>query len=316
MLPPPDIFDPARIAPDTKAINAAILKKLSEAPDQWAFPPAVIRERRARGLGPFPLAPKSENAQTITIEGPRGPITLRIIAPAAPKGVYLHIHGGGWVLGAADQQDPRLEQIAARAGLACVSVEYRLAPEHPYPAANDDCEQAALWLVREGQRLFGTDRYVIGGESAGAHLSVVTMLRLRDRHRLMPFLGANLIAGCYDLALTPSVRNWGTEKLILNTRDVEMFVRHYLLHGGSVADPDISPMHARLEGLPPALFTIGTRDPLLDDSLFMSQRWMAAGHSAELAVYPGGCHVFTGFPGSIADKANARIDAFLAGRTG
>ena len=74
------------------------------------------------------------------------PSGSRIIAPAEPKGVYLHIHGGGWTWGTADEQDPWLDRLAERCGLAVVSVEYRLAPEDPYPAAPDDCEAAALWL--------------------------------------------------------------------------------------------------------------------------------------------------------------------------
>ena len=200
-------FADASIDEEIRAVNAEIVRRLNEGPDQWSLPPAEIRARRARGEGPFPLAPKSPRAAMLTIHGPAGPLALRVIAPGAPTGVYLHIHGGGWTLGAADQQDPQLERIADRTGLACVSVEYRLAPENPYPAAPDDCEAAALWLAANAKARFGTDKLAIGGESAGAHLSVVTLLRLRDRHGLTPFAGANLIAGCYDLGLTPSVRN-------------------------------------------------------------------------------------------------------------
>lgn len=308
----PALFDPAAVDPATAALNADILKALTGVPDQWCFPAAVVRERRTQGLGPFPLAPKSPRAETLTIDGPGGPLALRIIAPPQPRGVYLHIHGGGWMLGAADQQDPRLERIADNAGLACVSVEYRLAPEHPYPAGPDDCEAAALWLVREGARRFGTTRFMIGGESAGAHLAVVTMLRLRDWHGLSPFCAANLVAGVYDLGLTPSARAWGEEKLVLNTRDLFLFVQGFLRQRGDVRDPDVSPLHADLRGLPPALFTVGTREALLDDSLFMSARWTAAGNRAELAAWPGGAHVFVAFPGPMTEKALARMDAFLA----
>src|SRR5690606_5171609 len=104
------------------------------------------------------------------------------------------------------------ERLVDHCGLAVVSVDYRLAPEAPYPAAPDDCEAAARWLAAEAKERFGTDRLFIGGESAGAHLSVVTMVRLRDRHRLTPFCGANLNAGCFDLALTPSARRFGSER--------------------------------------------------------------------------------------------------------
>ncbi|MDJ1157995.1 alpha/beta hydrolase [Chelatococcus sp. SYSU_G07232] len=307
----PTLFDPAAVDAETAALNADILARLTGAPDQWSFPAAVVRERRAAGLGPFPLAPKSPRAETVSIEGPGGPLSLRIVAPERPRGVYLHFHGGGWMLGAADEQDPRLERLADNAGLACVSVDYRLAPEDPYPAGPDDCEAAALWLLREGARRFGTERFMIGGESAGAHLSVVTLLRLRDRHGLRPFRAANLVAGVYDLAMTPSVRNWGEEKLILNTRDIFLFVQGFLRRRGDVRDPDVSPIQADLAGLPPALFTVGTRDLLVDDTLFMSARWAAAGNRSELAVWPGGAHVFVAFPGALAERALARMDEFL-----
>lgn len=305
-------FDPKNAPADALAVNAAILKRLEDW-DSWAHPPAVIRQMRREGRGAFPAPVLSPRARTMTIDGPHGPIGLRIIAPEAPRGVYFHIHGGGWVLGSVEQQDPWLERFADRDGMACVSVDYRLAPEHPYPMGPDDCEAAALWIAREAKGLFGTDRMVIGGESAGAHLSVVTLLRLRDRHGIMPFRAANLHAGCYDLALSPSVRRWGAEKLVLNTRDIEMFVRHFLVRGGDVRSPDISPLHADLAGMPPALFTVGSRDPLLDDTLFMAPRWAAAGSRAELEVYPAGCHVFIGFPGSNSDRCLDRIGAFMAG---
>lgn len=310
----PALFDPASISGETRALNREIVERLSALPDQWDYPVEVIRRNRKAGKGPFPLAPQSERAVVEEIEGTGGALPLRIIAPERPRGIYLHIHGGGWVIGGAEEQDPRLERIADNCGLAVVSVDYRLAPEHPYPAAPDDCEAAALWLIGNGARRFGTDALLIGGESAGAHLSVVTMLRLRDRHGFTGVLGANLNAGCYDLALTPSARRWGAEKLILNTRDVEQFVGHFLPQGADRGDSDISPLHADLGGLPPALFSVGTCDPLLDDSLFMAARWRAAGNAAELAVYPGGAHVFVNFPGAQSREGARRIDAFLNGR--
>ncbi|WP_428032756.1 alpha/beta hydrolase [Ancylobacter sp.] len=312
LLVDPALFDPASVAPDTRAVNASIVKALGAIPDRWVFPMAVLRKLRLEGKGPFPLSPESPLAQVIEIDGPRGPIPLRILTPAAPpKGVYLHLHGGGWCLGSARENDGLNHRFVERTGFAVVSVDYRLAPELPYPAGPDDCEAAALWLVREGPGRFGTERFAIGGESAGANLAVATLLRLRDRHGLAPFRAASLNAGAYDLGLTPSARRWGDEPLVLNTRDINVFVGHYLREGGDIGTDDVSPLQADLTGLPPALFTIGTRDALLDDTLFMAPRWLSAGNPAELAVYPGGCHVFVGFPGSLADQALARIHAFI-----
>ncbi|MFK8252402.1 alpha/beta hydrolase [Ancylobacter terrae] len=308
----PAQFAPEAVSAETRMINAGIVKALGAIPDRWVFPPAVIRKIRLDGKGPFPLAPESPRAQVVEIDGPHGTVPLRIIAPDNPAGVYLHIHGGGWTLGSARENDGLNDRLVARTGFAVVSVDYRLAPENPYPAGPDDCEAAALWLVREGKARFGTDRFVIGGESAGAHLSVVTLLRLRDRHGISPFRAANLHAGCYDLGLSPSARAWGDEPLVLNTRDINVFVGHFLRAGGDVAAPDISPLHADLKGLPPALFTVGTRDALLDDSLFMAPRWLAAGNPTEFAVFPGGCHVFIAFPGGLADTALERIYGFIS----
>ena len=104
--------------------------------------------------------------------------------------------------------DSRNVLLADTAGIAVVSVDYRLAPEHPWPAAPDDCETAALWLAGQAEDSFGTDRLMIGGASAGATLAVTTLLRLRDRGHLQPFAGAVLQFGAYDLSgLPPHCRN-------------------------------------------------------------------------------------------------------------
>lgn len=305
-------FSEAAVATDTRMVNQAVIKALSAIPNRAAIPPAVVRKARLEGRGPFPLPPESPRAREETIEGPHGPIGLRIHWPdGAPKGVYLHLHGGGWTIGSPRENDAGNDRIAERTGFAVVSVRYRLAPEHPYPQGPDDCEAAALWLARVAQDTFGTTRLAIGGESAGANLAAAVLVRLRDRHGLFPFAGAVLIAGCFDLRLTPSARQWGETPLVLNTQDIGQFVAHYLSGGGEADDADVSPLLADLKGLPPALFVVGSQDALVDDSLFMSARWLAAGNRADLIIAPGGAHVFVRFPGTAADAANARIDAFL-----
>ncbi len=306
-------FSPASVTAETRAINDAIVAAMTGMQDWWVIGAETVRAARRRGEGPFPPTPQSDRAVTRTIPGRGGhDIPLRVIAPDSPRGIYLHIHGGGWTLGASDQQDPLLERIADNAGLACVSVEYRLAPEHPYPAGPDDCEDVALWLARDSQREFGTDRLAIGGESAGGHLSAVTLLRLRDRHGYAGFRAANLVYGAFDLGMTPSQRAFGDDpRLVLRTKDIVQFADAFVPKGLDRRDPDLSPLYADLRGLPPALFTVGTRDALLDDSLFMHGRWIAAGNQAELAIYPGGAHGFNLFAGALAASANARMDAFL-----
>ena len=306
----PAWFDPQAITPETRAFNDKFEQLLTGVPTILQVPAQVVREARASGksfLGPVVLSP---NGAERAIDGPAGPIPLRVFATPDARGVLLHLHGGGWAFGAHDQQDLLLDQIAARTGLAVVSVGYRLTPEHPYPAAPADCEAAALWLIANAQREFGSDQLYIGGESAGAHLSVVTLLRLRDRHGITPFRGALLTYGAYDLTLTPSARRWGERNLILSTPIIRQYCDWYA-PPALRCDPDVSPLYADLAALPPALFMVGTLDPLLDDTLFMASRWSAARNVAELAVYPGGIHAFNAFPIALAREANARIHAFL-----
>ena len=310
----PKLFLDEAIDDETRNHNEQIMALQAEAGDMWENTAAQIRQARLDGGGPFPLEAAEPTAENIDIENCDGhSIALRIFKPKsdAARGTYLHIHGGGWALGSHDGQDERLQEIADNCALNCVSVDYRLAPENPYPAGPDDCETAAKWLL-EGDHQLNTQVLSIGGESAGAHLSVLTMLRLRDDLGACPFHGVNLTAGVYDLGQSPSAKNWGTRKLILNTRDMQMFAAGYLQNGENMRDPDVSPFFADLHGMPPALFSVGTKDLLLDDSLLMASRWHAKNGNAELHVAPGGCHVFQSFRHlRIAKESNARIDAFL-----
>lgn len=313
----PTLFRPDAVAPETRALNETMIKLLTPQPNWWIVGAEVSRTARRRGDGPFPAPVMSARAHTRAIPGKDGnTIPLRIIAPDHPRGVYLHIHGGGWVLGGADMQDPMLERIADNTGLAVVSVEYRLAPEHTYPAGPDDCESAALWLARNAKAEFGSDALTIGGESAGGHLSAVTLLRMRDRHGYTGFRGANLVYGAFDMSMTPSQRSFGDERLVLRTTDIVQFANAFLPAVPDRRDPDISPLYAKLHDMPPALFSVGTADALLDDTLFMYARWVAAGNNAELEIYPGGAHGFTLFPNALTDQATVAMDAFLRRVTG
>jgi acetyl esterase len=308
----PALFHDAAIDPETARFNAQIIELLEGQPEWWIVGAEAARAARRRGEGPFPAPVMSSRARTMTIIGKDGnAIPLRVIAPAQPRGIYLHLHGGGWVLGGADMQDPMLERIADNTRQAVVAVEYRLAPEHPYPAGPDDCETAALWLVKNGKKEFGIDALTIGGESAGGQLTAVTILRMRDRHGYSGFRGANIVYGAFDLSMTPSQRLFGNARLVLRTIDMQQFYNAFLPTITERRVPDISPVYADLKDLCPALFSVGTKDALLDDTLFMHARWIAAGNDAELAIYPGGAHGFTLFPNDLAKSAAARIDEFL-----
>ena len=236
----------------------------------------------------FSSAP-SERAVDRTIDGPAGPLRLRTFTHEQPQGVLFHIHGGAWMLGSPEMMDQLHEIIVSTCNVAVVSVDYRLAPEHPYPAGPDDCEAAAQWLVENAAGEFGSDRLLIAGESAGAHLAAVTLLRMRDKHDAADrFLGANLIFGAYDLSRTPSQRGVGvtpgTDILDGTAFPLDLFLPG--LSDEQRRDPDVSPLYADLRGMPPALFSVGTNDHLLDDTLFMAARWEAAGNRAKLLVYP------------------------------
>jgi acetyl esterase len=218
-------------------------------------------------------------------------------------------------MGSALAMDVRNQRIAEGANVTVVSVDYRLAPEHPFPAGPDDCEAAALWLIENALPEFGTDRMLVGGESAGAYLSLLTMVRLRDRHYWhsgrLPFCGVDLCYGVYDWGGTPSARQL-VGKVPYATGDGAN--REHYLPGRSLEEarlPDISPLWAALHDLPPVLVTVGTSDWLLDDSLFVAARLEAAGSPVQLAVYPEGPHGVESAPTQLGRIARERINEFL-----
>jgi acetyl esterase/lipase len=303
----------ADVAEQTRAFNQTLAETLAALPAPYEVDdPPASRAARARGEGPFPAPARLEEGEDQAITGRAGQIPLRVFTPPVVHGVYLHIHGGGWTLGSAAGQDVQLWRLARTAEVAVVSVDYRLSPEHPYPAAPDDCEDAARWLVDNAEREFGTDRLTIGGESAGAHLSVVTLLRLGAQ--AAAFRAAQLSFGAYDLSMTPSQRQWGEFNLVLSGPIMAWFYEQFV-PGTSPEerrDPDISPLYADLAGLPPARFVVGTQDPLLDDTLFMASRWEAAGNGTTLEVVAEAAHGFLQFPLEITERELAAQEEYLA----
>jgi acetyl esterase len=205
----------------------------------------------------------------------------------------------------AAREDVRNRDLADALHIAVVSVDYRLAPEHPWPAAPDDCEAAALWLVENADARFGSSRLAIGGRSAGATLAVATLLRLRDRGAVDEFTGAALQFGTYDLSSrTPAGRRIADE----------YFIQAYIGHVEDRTAPDISPIYGDLHGLPPALLVVGRKDVLLEDNLAMAGRLSAAGNDVELRIYPESPHGFTGHPTAMARTALNGVDSWLLER--
>lgn len=303
----PEYFATEAIPPEVQHYNQSVSDYIAASPCFLSLSAQELRaEERRMGKVISPLACDR------FIKGMAGnEIKIRQFIPNEVKGVYLFIHGGGWTSGGADLQDPRLESMAKAGQLAVLSVEYRLSPEHPYPAAIDDCEAAALWLIKNAKKEYGTENIVIGGGSAGAHLSVLTLIRLRERHAWTECKGANLVFGIYDLALTPGARNWGDQSLILSTPILKKLISNFLTEGSNPNHPSVSPLYADLHEMPRALFTVGTLDPLLDDSLFMYMRWISAGNQAELALCPGAIHGFTTGETLQAEAAKAHMLEFI-----
>lgn len=244
------------------------------------------------------------------IQGPGGNVPLRIFRPDTIRAVVLDIHGGGWSVGTAASDDILNDLMARTCKVAVVSVDYRLAPEHPFPACIEDCKAAARWLVNNAMNEFGTDNIFISGASAGGHLSAVTTLYIRDSlHAINKVKGVNLIYGCFDLARTPSCRMATDSTLIISKKYIED-TYELVFHGWTreqLQNPQYSPLFADLKNLPPALFTVGTADPLLDDTYFMEARWRLAGNKTFLAVYPESPHAFNFFPSKMGMAANAKM---------
>ena len=296
----------AALLPVLEADTAARLELFETQLDE------VRRQRAALAAATQGTGPAVELQEDRLIPGPGGEIPIRVFLPANPVGAYLHIHGGGWVLGSHAAQDPLLRGIASGAALAVVSVGYRLAPEHPYPAGLDDCVAASRWLeanvsalgVADAQALF------VGGESAGANLAVATLLYRRD-HREAPFRAAVLKFGVfsaiYDL---PSMRAMWHRNLVLSGPIMEFFSRCYAPER-DLRHPYISPLYADLKGMPPALFSVGTLDHLYSDTILMARAWEKAGNACELREYQDAPHGFTGMPLAIGREANADVIAFL-----
>lgn len=248
-------------------------------------------------------------------------VALRILAPPGPsRGLYLDYHGGGWSIGMAAMDDRVNARIAGELGLTVVSVEYGLLPEVPFDTMIAQCHAAADWAFEHASE-FGAKNgeafpIFIGGESAGAHLAAVTLLRLKPRPDYARLAGCALFYGVYDLSSTPSVRMAKADTLVLHGPSMRSGIAS-LLPGrdeAGLCDPAYSPLHADLRGLPPMLLLCGDIDPLVDDSKLFAERIRAAGGHADLLIAPDAPHAFNRLLTAMADRTNAYVRAWLADR--
>jgi acetyl esterase/lipase len=215
----------------------------------------------------------------------------------------LYFHGGVYVIGSASQTVPLVSDLARRTRAKAVTVDYRLAPEHPYPAAVDDARAAYEGLLAQG---VDPGQIALAGESAGGGLAVATMLALRDAGTPLPS-SALLMSPYADLTLSGETL-LAKQALdpILTPEGLRLRVPDYLA-GADAADPRISPIFGDLSGLPPLLIQVGSHEILLSDALRLADRAAVADVSVTLEVTPGVPHVFQGFA-AMLDEGDAALD--------
>ncbi|CAM1510708.1 Fc.00g010430.m01.CDS01 [Cosmosporella sp. VM-42] len=300
-------FDPANVSKETEKLNQGLIDLLKQEPAWYDVGASKFREMRLEGKTAFPNPRILEQGRNITIpsreEGRL--IACRIFYPnnsndseASTKGAIMHLHGGGWVLNSHTMFDSLLEGYSNASDCAVISVGYRLAPEHPFPAGPEDCFDVAEHLVKNAKEEYGGPLRFITGESAGAHLSVLTAFHLLHTQRDFSLPGGLLLHfGVYDLSILPSAYTL-SDAPILPLKTLERFIATFApFHSiQDLKSPSISPLYENLEELrerlPTAMFTCGSEDPLQDDTVLMSARWGIAGGKVVTKFYAGAVHGF------------------------
>lgn len=257
----------------------------------------------------------------VSVPGPGGALRCLLFRPAgaAAKGALLHVHGGGGVMGLPEMDAARNVALVEATGCAILSPDYRLAPEHPHPAALEDCHAAGTWLAGQaGQLGFPPDRLGLIGESAGGGLAAALVLLARDRGSI-PFACQVLI---YPMLAPPGTEAAATRadgrigRHIWN-READRFAWNCLL-GASPGDAVMPPVAAAdLSGLPPAFIAVGELDLFVHDDLAYASRLLAAGTCTEAHLYPGAFHGFDRMgEAAVSRRFNADLLDFLKRRLG
>jgi acetyl esterase len=252
------------------------------------------------------------------VPGPKGDIPVRIYTPKgdAPFPVLVFFHGGGWVIGSIQTHDGLCRQLANAVGCIVASVDYRLAPEHPYPAAAEDAYAATRWVAENAGRIGGDPaRIAIGGDSAGGNLTAVVALMARDRGA--PRLVFQLLV--YPVTDVPcdndSYRENGKD-YFLTTEQMWWFWNHYAGSAPRLDDQYLCPLRAKdLGRLPPALVVTAEHDPLRDEGEAYARRLQEAGVVARAKRYPGVFHGFFAMGQLLARGREATGDAAAALRS-
>lgn len=247
-----------------------------------------------------------------TIPGPAGPIAIRVYRPVPKETLpaLIYFHGGGFVICSLDTHDRECRNLANASGCAVISVDYRLAPEHKYPAAVEDA-YAATRYVAEHAAEFGVDpqRIAVGGDSAGGNLATVVAALSRDRGG--PFLKYQLlIYPLVDFAdNSPSMQQYAKD-YFLTRESMDWFTDCYLPSRETMRESSASPLNADdVRGLPPAMILTAEYDPLRDQGETYARKLQSAGVPVELKRYDGMIHAFFSFPGVIDTAKVAMADA-------
>ena len=293
---------------------AAILRESAEAglPDVTTLPIAAARAQLTEASLAWNVdLPELPLVADLIVPGPAGAIRLRHFRPrtGARLPLIVYLHGGGWIVSSVETHDRLMRLLALAADAAVIGVDYRLAPEHPYPAPLEDCLAALRWVRAQADELeVDALRTVLAGDSAGANLALASLLALRAADEALP-RGAALFYGCYTArADTASHARFGDGSYRLSTAEMNWFWRNYL--GGAPAGaPLAEPVYADLRGLPPLFLTLATVDPLADDTRELARRLAAAGVVHEVREYPGLVHGFLQMTARCAAARAAMADA-------
>jgi acetyl esterase len=282
----------------------------------WAY--LTIEQGRSMIVGMRALAGAPEqvaHVEDLLIPGsaddPDVPARLYLPEGEPPFPVIVYFHAGGWALGTYDDIDTPVRALANRSGCAILSVNYRLAPEHKYPAAVDDAYAAVKWASQNGERYgFDGDRLAVMGDSAGGTLATVVSMRARDEGEPTIRLQVMVYPMLDHDYETDSYRQFGSNWGVLTRTDIVWFHCHYVSHPDELNLPYVCPLRSTdLRDLPEALIILPEADPLRDEGLRYAERLRQAGVPVEAKVYPGMVHGFWQLGGVIAQGLTAIEDA-------